>query len=80
MPAPRPTTLRLRQKSRLLEFTYADGSTHQLPYEYLRVYSPSAEVRGHGNGEPMLVGGRSEERRVGKECRRLCRSRWSPYH
>lgn len=53
-----PTRLLLHRASRLLEVGYADGSCHQLPCEYLRVYSPSAEVRGHGGGEPMLVGGK----------------------
>lgn len=44
---PLPTELRLRQKSRVLEITYDDGACFRLPCEYLRVYSPSAEVRGH---------------------------------
>lgn len=55
---PAPSGIRLRRKSRLLEVSYADGSKHELPCEYLRVYSPSAEVRGHGGGEPMLVPGK----------------------
>ena len=58
MNAPVPTRLLLHKASRLLEVGYADGSCYQLPCEYLRVYSPSAEVRGHGGGEPMLVGGK----------------------
>lgn len=60
MTAAVPTRLKLHRKSRVLEVGYADGSTHALPIEYLRVYSPSAEVRGHGGGEPMLVGGKRE--------------------
>jgi DUF971 family protein len=56
--APTPTTLKLHHGSRLLEVGYADGTRHELPFEYLRVFSPSAEVRGHGGGEPQLVGGK----------------------
>ncbi|MBL6752481.1 MAG: DUF971 domain-containing protein [Nevskia sp.] len=58
MSTPVPTRLVLHRASRELEVGYADGSSHRLPCEYLRVYSPSAEVRGHGAGEPMLVGGK----------------------
>ncbi|MDE0855150.1 MAG: DUF971 domain-containing protein [Nevskia sp.] len=58
MSTPVPTRLVLHRVSRLLEVGYADGSCYQLPCEYLRVYSPSAEVRGHGGGEPMLLGGK----------------------
>ena len=53
-----PTALKLHRGSRVLEVGYADGSAHRLPFEYLRVFSPSAEVRGHGGGEPLLVGGK----------------------
>jgi DUF971 family protein len=49
-----PTEIRLRRKSRVLEVSFADGSRFELPFEYLRVYSPSAEVRGHGGGEGKL--------------------------
>ena len=52
--APRPTDINLHQKSRVLELTFDDGSHFNLPCEYLRVYSPSAEVRGHGPGEGVL--------------------------
>jgi len=58
MPSPRPTAIKLRQRSRVLELSYADGSVHELPFEYLRVYSPSAEVWGHGQAEPNLIGGK----------------------
>ena len=51
---PIPTEIKLRQKSRLMEITFSDGKAFELPYEYLRVYSPSAEVRGHGPGEETL--------------------------
>ena len=49
-----PTAIRLRTKSRVLEVTFADGVRFELPFEYLRVYSPSAEVRGHGPGQETL--------------------------
>lgn len=51
---PIPTDITLHQSSRRLEIIFNDGSTFQLPYEYLRVYSPSAEVRGHGPGQEIL--------------------------
>lgn len=60
MNAARPTTLKLHRLSRVLEVGYADGRRYELPCEYLRVFSPSAEVRGHGGGEPMLVAGKRE--------------------
>jgi len=51
---PKPTNINLHQKSRVLEVEYEDGSVHKLPCEYLRVYSPSAEVTGHGPGQEIL--------------------------
>jgi len=51
---PRPTDLKLHQKSRLLELSFDDGARFELPCEYLRVYSPSAEVRGHLPGQEKL--------------------------
>jgi DUF971 family protein len=50
----RPTEIKLHQKSRVLEVSFDDGSQFKLPCEYLRVYSPSAEVRGHGPGQEVL--------------------------
>ena len=62
---PVPTEIRLHQKSRLMEIAFADGRTFKLPYEFLRVHSPSAEVRGHGPGQEVLqVGKREVEIRV----------------
>ncbi|MBI2778805.1 MAG: DUF971 domain-containing protein [Gammaproteobacteria bacterium] len=55
---PRPTDIRLHQKSRVLEVFFDDGAHFQLPCEYLRVYSPSAEVRGHGPGQEVLQVGK----------------------
>ena len=51
---PKPTDIKLHQKSRILEITFDDGAHFELPCEYLRVYSPSAEVRGHGPGQEVL--------------------------
>ena len=53
-----PILIKLHRKSRVLEVGYADGTRHELPCEYLRIYSPSAEVRGHSGGEPMVVPGK----------------------
>lgn len=50
----KPTDISLHQKSRTLELTYDDGANYKLPCEYLRVYSPSAEVTGHGPGQEIL--------------------------
>ena len=50
----KPTEILLHQKSRILEITFEDGAHYHLPCEYLRVYSPSAEVQGHGPGQEVL--------------------------
>lgn len=57
---PIPTELAVRQKSRLLDMTFDDGASFSLPFEYLRVYSPSAEVRGHGAGQEVLQLGKRD--------------------
>jgi DUF971 family protein len=57
---PIPTEIKLHQKSRLMELTFADGRRFELPYEFLRVYSPSAEVRGHGPGQELLQTGKKD--------------------
>jgi len=60
-----PTGITLHQKSHVLEIAFADGRSFRLPYEYLRVHSPSAEVRGHGPGQEVLqVGKRAVEIRA----------------
>ena len=56
---PRPTDITLHQKSRSLEVKFDDGRAFSLPVEYLRVFSPSAEVRGHGPGQEVLQTGKS---------------------
>ena len=55
---PTPTEIKLHQKSRLLEIAFSDGRSFSLPYEFLRVFSPSAEVRGHGPGQEVLQAGK----------------------
>jgi DUF971 family protein len=60
MTDPVATEIRLRRISRLLEVGFADGSRFELPFEYLRVYSPSAEVKGHGPGQEVLVLGKED--------------------
>jgi len=59
------TAITLHQKSRVMEIAFSDGRSFRLPYEFLRVYSPSAEVRGHGSGQEVLqTGKRSVEIRA----------------
>jgi DUF971 family protein len=57
---PIPTEIRLHQQSRVLEIAFGDGRAFRLPYEFLRVYSPSAEVRGHGPGQEVLQVGKRD--------------------
>ena len=56
----KPTAINLHKVSRLLELAFEDGSTFKLPLEYLRVYSPSAEVQGHGPGQEVLQIGKED--------------------
>ena len=55
---PTPTTLTVHQQSRVLEIAFSDGAHFRLPFELLRVYSPSAEVQGHGPGQEVLQTGK----------------------
>jgi DUF971 family protein len=57
-PMDAPTEIRLRRQSRVLEVAFGDGERYQLPFEFLRVHSPSAEVKGHGPGQETLVLGK----------------------
>jgi DUF971 family protein len=57
---PLPTEIKLHQASRVLEIAFANGRAFRLPYEFLRVYSPSAEVRGHGPGQETLQVGKRD--------------------
>ena len=60
MSVPVATEIRLRRASRVLEVTFTDGSRFELPFEYLRVHSPSAEVKGHGPGQEVRVLGKEK--------------------
>jgi len=55
---PIPTEIKLHQQSRVMEIAFSNGDRFEFPYEYLRVYSPSAEVRGHGPGQETLQVGK----------------------
>jgi DUF971 family protein len=57
---PKPTNIKLHQKSRVLEISFDDDNTFELSTEFLRVYSPSAEVRGHGPGQEVLQFGKED--------------------
>jgi DUF971 family protein len=57
---PMPTALTLHQTSRVLEIGFDDGRTFRIPFELMRVYSPSAEVQGHGPGQEVLQTGKRE--------------------
>ena len=58
--SPIPTDVKLHQVSKVLELAFADGRAFRLPYEFLRVHSPSAEVRGHGPGQETLQVGKKD--------------------
>lgn len=57
---PTPTALTVHQQSRVLEIAFSDGALFKLPFELLRVYSPSAEVQGHGPGQEVLQTGKRD--------------------
>lgn len=57
---PQPTALTVHQASRTLEIGFADGASFRIPFELMRVYSPSAEVQGHGPGQETLQTGKRE--------------------
>lgn len=56
--APRPQAITVHEKSRVLEVAFSDGASFRIPFELLRVYSPSAEVQGHGPGQEVLQTGK----------------------
>ncbi len=60
MASKRPTHVNFHKVSRILELSFGDGSNFKLPTEYLRVYSPSAEVQGHGPGQEVLQLGKQD--------------------
>ena len=57
---PQPTALTVHQASRVLEVAFDDGKQFRIPFELMRVYSPSAEVQGHGPGQEVLQTGKRE--------------------
>lgn len=57
---PMPESITLHGRSRVLEVAFADGKTFRIPFELMRVYSPSAEVQGHGPGQEVLQTGKRE--------------------
>ncbi|WP_417548175.1 gamma-butyrobetaine hydroxylase-like domain-containing protein [Marinobacter segnicrescens] len=63
----RPSAIRIRKQSRLLQLDYDDGTRLELPFEFLRVWSPSAEVRGHGAGPGTLQTGKKDVMVTGAE-------------
>lgn len=64
---PVPTEIKLHQRSRVMEVAFSDGKAFRLPFEFLRVYSPSAEVRGHGPGQEVLQTGKRDVDVLGLE-------------
>jgi len=58
--SPRPTSITVHQHSRVLEVGFDDGRAFRIPFELMRVYSPSAEVQGHGPGQEVLQTGKRE--------------------
>ena len=59
-PTPQPTALTVHQSSRQLEVAFDDGASFRIPFELMRVYSPSAEVQGHGPGQEVLQTGKRD--------------------
>lgn len=57
---PKATEIKLHRQSRVLQISFADDKTFQIPCEFLRIYSPSAEVRGHGPGQEVLQTGKKD--------------------
>ncbi|RJP69220.1 MAG: DUF971 domain-containing protein [Comamonadaceae bacterium] len=57
---PTPQSITLHQQSRVLEIGFSDGNEYRIPFELMRVYSPSAEVQGHGKGQEVLQTGKRE--------------------
>ena len=58
--SPTPTALTVHSQSRILEIAFSDGAAFRIPFELLRVYSPSAEVQGHGPDQAVLQTGKRE--------------------
>ena len=65
--APTPTDITVHSQSRVLEVAFSDGASFRIPFELMRVYSPSAEVQGHGPGQEVLQTGKRAVRVLGLE-------------
>jgi len=63
--APTPVNIVVHGQSRVLEVAFSDGATFRIPFELMRIYSPSAEVQGHGPGQEVLQTGKREVELVG---------------
>lgn len=66
-PRPVPVSVKIRTQSRVMEVIFDDGAMFSIPFELLRVYSPSAEVRGHGPGQEILQVGKRDVSIIGVE-------------
>ena len=67
MGTPQPESITLHGQSRVLEVAFSDGARFRIPFELMRVYSPSAEVQGHGPGQEVLQTGKRDVTVVGLE-------------
>jgi DUF971 family protein len=65
--SPTPEALTVHAKSKMLEISFSDGANFQIPFELMRVYSPSAEVQGHGPGQEVLQTGKRDVGLIGLE-------------
>ncbi|MDO8777706.1 MAG: DUF971 domain-containing protein [Burkholderiaceae bacterium] len=65
--SPTPEALTVHAKSKLLEISFSDGASFKIPFELMRIYSPSAEVQGHGPGQEVLQTGKREVGLLGLE-------------
>jgi DUF971 family protein len=64
---PQPTNITVHEQSRVLEVAFSDGAAFRIPFELMRIYSPSAEVQGHGPGQEVLQTGKRTVEIVGLE-------------
>ena len=65
--APAPQAITVHSQSKVLEVSFSDGATFRIPFELMRVYSPSAEVQGHGPGQEVLQTGKRQVELAGLE-------------
>ncbi|MES2880222.1 MAG: DUF971 domain-containing protein [Pseudomonadota bacterium] len=65
--APTPQSMTVHSQSKVLEISFSDGAEFRIPFELMRVYSPSAEVQGHGAGQEVLQSGKRDVDLVGLE-------------